>query len=134
MGRRGVRSRSGTSESVSSDRSGADPGSSGLSIEVTGGALGARGSIHYSRGYAATLDKLVQSFLRTDGSISARSNGIDASIRTIDKRREEMERRLVDVEARMRAQFTALDTLLGKMQTTSTFLAQQLAKLDAETK
>ena len=67
-------------------------------------------------------------------SISARSNGIDASIRTIDKRREEMERRLVDVEARMRAQFTALDTLLGKMQTTSTFLAQQLAKLDAETK
>ena len=109
-------------------------GSSGLSIEITGGALGARGSIHYSRGYAATLDKLVQSFLRADGSISARSNGIDASIRTIDKRREEMERRLVDVEARMRAQFTALDTLLGKMQTTSTFLAQQLAKLDAETK
>ena len=109
-------------------------GASGLRIEVTGGALGARGSIHYSRGYAATLDKLVQSFLAADGAITARSAGIDASIRSIDKRREEMERRLVDVEARMRAQFSALDTLLGKMQTTSTFLAQQLAKLDAETK
>lgn len=106
----------------------------GLKVEVTGGALGARGSIHYSRGYAARLDKLVQSFLAADGAITARSNGIDQSIKSIDKRREEMERRLVDVETRMRAQYTALDTLLGKMSQTSTFLTQQLAKLDAQTK
>ena len=109
-------------------------GSAGLKIEVTGGALGARGSIHYSRGYAATLDKLVQSFLASDGAISGRRNGIDESIKSIGKRREEMERRLVDVETRLRAQFTALDTLLGKMSATSTFLTQQLAKLDAQTK
>ena len=109
-------------------------GSSGLKVEVTGGALGARGSIHYSRGYAATLDKLVQGFLAADGAITARSSGIDQSIKSIDKRRDDMERRLVDVETRLRAQFTALDTLLGKMSQTSTFLTQQLAKLDAQTK
>ena len=109
-------------------------GSAGLKVEVTGGALGARGSIHYSRGYAATLDRLVQGFLAADGAITARSNGIDQSIKSIDKRRDDMERRLVDVETRLRAQFTALDTLLGKMSQTSTFLTQQLAKLDAQTK
>ena len=109
-------------------------GASGLKVEVLGGALGDRGSVFYSRGYAATLDRLVQRFLASDGALAGRSNGIDASIRSLDKRREEMERRLVGVETRLRAQFTALDTLLGKMSTTSTFLTQQLAKLDAETK
>src|SRR5690606_22791419 len=54
--------------------------SSGLKIEVTGGALGARGSVYFSRGYADTLDKLVESFIATDGAIAARTNGIDASI------------------------------------------------------
>ena len=43
-----------------------------------------------------------------------------------------MERRLEGVETRLRAQFTALDTLLSKLSTTSTFLTQQLAKLDAQ--
>jgi len=108
--------------------------SSGLKIEVTGGALGTRGSVSFSRGYAATLDRLVESFLGSAGAIAARTDGITASIKSIDQRRQEMERRLVDVETRIRAQFTALDTLLGKMNTTSTFLTQQLAKLDAETK
>lgn len=108
--------------------------SSGLKIEVTGGALGERGSVYFSRGYAATLDKLVQNFLASDGAISARTNGIDASVKAIEKRREEMERRLIDVETRLRAQFTALDTLLGRLSTTSTFLTQQLAKLDAQLK
>jgi len=108
--------------------------SSGLKIEVTGGALGARGSVHFSRGYAASLDRLVESFLGSNGAIAARTDGIGASIKSIDNRRQEIERRLVDVETRIRAQFTALDTLLGKMNTTSTFLTQQLAKLDAQTK
>jgi flagellar hook-associated protein 2 len=106
--------------------------SSGLKIEVTGGALGDRGSVYFSRGYAALLDQVVTGFLAFDGAISARTNGIDQSIKNIDKRREEMERRLEGVETRLRAQFTALDTLLGKLSTTSTFLTQQLAKLDAQ--
>lgn len=106
---------------------------SGLKLEVLGGALGERGSVYYSRGYAATLDKLVESFLGTGGAIAARTDGIGASIRSLDDRRQEMERRLIDVETRIRAQFTALDTLLGKMSTTSAFLTQQLAMLNAQT-
>jgi flagellar hook-associated protein 2 len=107
---------------------------SGLKVEVTGGALGPRGSVYFSRGYADTLDKLVESFIGSDGAIAARTNGISASIETIEDRRVEMERRLQDIETRIRAQFTALDTLLGRMSTTSQFLTQQLAKLDAQTK
>jgi flagellar hook-associated protein 2 len=108
--------------------------SSGLKIEVTGGALGERGSVYFSLGYAAALDKIVQSYLASDGPLTGRTNGIDASIKTIDKRREDMERRLGDVEARLRAQFTALDTLISSLSSTSSFLTQQLAKLDAQIK
>ena len=108
--------------------------SSGLKVEITGGAVGPRGAVYFSRGYADTLDKLVESFIATDGAIAARTNGIDASIETIEDRRIEMDRRLQDVETRIRAQFTALDTLLGRMSTTSEFLTRQLALLDAQTK
>jgi flagellar hook-associated protein 2 len=108
--------------------------SSGLAVEITGGLIGARGKVHFSRGYADTLDKLVGSFIASDGAIAARTNGISAAIESIEDRREAMERRLQDVETRIRAQFTALDTLLGRMSTTSAFLTQQLAKLDAQTR
>lgn len=105
--------------------------SSGLKIEVTGGALGDRGTVNFSRGYAAQLDALVTGFLDSKGAIAARTDGINASIKSLDNRREEMERRLVDVEARLRAQYTALDTLMSKMNSTSTFLTQQLEALNS---
>ena len=108
--------------------------SGGLKIEVNAGALGGRGTVSFSRGYAAQLDKLVEDLIAAGGAIAARTDGINASIKSIDDRRSQMERRLEDVEIRIRAQFTALDALLGRMNTTSTFLTQQLAKLDAQTK
>jgi len=104
--------------------------SSGLKIEVTGGALGDRGVVKFSRGYAAQLDTLITSFIDAKGAIAARTDGINASIKSLDNRRQEMQRRLVDTETRIRAQFTALDTLVAKMNTTSQFLTQQLARLD----
>jgi flagellar hook-associated protein 2 len=107
--------------------------SSGIKIEVTGNLLGDRGKVGFSRGYANTLDKLIESFIGSDGAIAARTEGINASIESIEDRRVEIERRLQDTETRIRAQFTALDTLLGRMSTTSQFLTQQLAKLNAQT-
>jgi len=100
---------------------------------VTGGGLGDRGTVSFSRGYAASLDKIVTAFLASDGAINARTQGIDASIKGIDTRREEVGRRLQDVETRIRAQFTALDTLLGRMSSTSSFLTQQLSILNRQT-
>lgn len=107
--------------------------SGGLRVEVTGGGLGDRGTVSFSRGYAASLDKIVAAFLASDGAINARTEGIDASIKGIDTRREEVGRRLQDVETRIRAQFTALDTLLGRMSSTSSFLTQQLSILNRQT-
>lgn len=101
----------------------------GLKLLVSGGGTGSRGSVYFSKGYAYQLDNLVDDFLGSSGSITSRTNGINASITDIGKRRETLSRRLVDIESRYRAQFTSLDTLISSMRKTSDYLTQQLANL-----
>jgi len=101
----------------------------GLAVAVNGGILGSRGTLHYSQGYAAALNKWAGSILDGDSIISARTDGIDRSIKDIGKRRTEFEARLVNMEKRYRAQFVALDSMLASMNNTSNYLTQQLANL-----
>ena len=105
----------------------------GLKIQITGGATGARGTLAFSRGYANQLDKLVDSLLSSNGPITSRTSGISASINSISNQRTALNRRLVDVEKRYRAQFTALDMVMGQLTRTSSFLTQQLASLNTGT-
>lgn len=101
----------------------------GMGILINGGALGDRGVLSYSQGYATTLSNWSTAVLASDSIIAARTEGIGRSITDIDKRRTDLEARLVNIEKRYRAQFTALDTMLSSMNSTSSFLTQQLASL-----
>lgn len=101
----------------------------GLKILASGGALGSRGTVNYSHGYAYNLDKQVDSLLSTTGPISSRTDGINQTIKDIGNRRDALSLRMVNVEKRYRAQFTALDTMISSMTKTSNFLTQQLANL-----
>ena len=80
-------------------------------------------------GFAKTLETRVKDMLGTDGLMSARTDGINRSIKSFDSRIESLEARLVRVEARYSAQFTALDAAMSSMNTTSAYLTQQLANL-----
>ena len=91
--------------------------------------LGDRGTLNYSQGYASILSAWSKSALASDSMIAARTEGLGRSITDIDKRRAELEARLVNIEKRYRAQYTALDTMLSSMNATSNFLTQQLASL-----
>jgi flagellar hook-associated protein 2 len=103
--------------------------SEGLSLRILGGGLGARGNVTFSTGYAYQLDQYLDSVLADDGSLKARTNGIDSSIKSLDQRQEQLEARLAQIEKRYRAQFSALDAMLSSMNSTSAFLSQQLASL-----
>jgi flagellar hook-associated protein 2 len=103
----------------------------GLSLKINGGALGARGTVTFSVGYAAQLDSVITSLLSTDGLLSARTAGISTSIKRVDDQSAKISSRLASVEARYRAQYTRLDTLLSSMSTTSSFLTQQINALNA---
>mgnify|MGYP005751639879 CR=1 FL=1 len=80
-------------------------------------------------GFAKTLETRIKDMLGTDGLLSARTDGINRTIKSFDSRIEAFELRLERVQARYSAQFTALDAAMSSMSTTSAYLTQQLANL-----
>lgn len=87
-----------------------------------------------NQGFAYRLKAASDSILADNGLIDARKDGVKLSIDSTDNRIQREEFRLVIVEERLRKQFTALDTLIGTMSTTSNFLAQQLGSLPGVTR
>jgi len=81
------------------------------------------------QGFLFRLDNAVTGFTQFGGLIDARNDGLNDRISTVDDRISSAERRLQLTEKRIRSQFTALDTLLGKLNGTSSFLTQQLGRL-----
>ncbi|MDP3086597.1 MAG: flagellar filament capping protein FliD [Methylotenera sp.] len=105
--------------------------SEGLTVNVSGGALGARGTVNFSLGYAAKLSTLLDNLLSEDGILAARTDGINSSIERLDTQTERLNARLTVIESRYRAQYSKLDVLLTSMSSTSNFLTQQIAALNA---
>jgi len=101
----------------------------GLKVQIIGGLTGARGTVDYSQGYAYSLNRLLDNFLASAGSIATRTNGINKSITDIAHQREVLNRRLATTEELYRKQFTSLDTLISKMNNTSNSLTSMLASL-----
>lgn len=101
----------------------------GLKLLINGGATGDRGTVNFSRGYASQLNTLFSSVIGTTGIISTTTDGVNKSIKDIGKQRDLLTSRLIDTEARYRAQFTALDRIISGLNNTSSFLTQQLSAL-----
>ena len=117
----------GTIGGIAAIGSGKNLTAQGLTVTIDGGATGARGTLGFSRGVADRLGTLIGDLL--NGSISARTTGLQRSIKDIALRRDAFETRMTKVESNMRAQFIALDTMLSSMRNTSDFLTQQLSNL-----
>jgi len=101
----------------------------GLAITVEGGITGNRGNVSFAKGYAYQMNSLLTSVLASDGLVNTRTSGINSSITAIGKQREALNHRMVQIETRYRAQFTALDVAVSNMNQTSAYLTQQLANL-----
>ena len=82
-----------------------------------------------NKGIAVRFNEVLDGIVGSSGLIVSRTDGIAASIKDIGKRRDTLQLRLVQIEKRYRAQFTALDSVVASMNKTSQFLTQQLANL-----
>jgi flagellar hook-associated protein 2 len=104
--------------------------SSGLSIDVLGGTTGSRGSLKFTRGLVEGLNTLLDGYLNSaTGTLQSREESLTASLKGIAEERIDLDRKLVSVEARLVKQFTALDQLIAKFQSTGNFITQQIANL-----
>ncbi|VXC67283.1 flagellar filament capping protein FliD [Massilia sp. 9I] len=103
----------------------------GIQISITGGATGERGNVSFSKGFAFELTNLAAGFTGKDSLLTSKTDGLNVTLKSISTARDRFETRLESIEKRYRAQFTALDTALMSMQSTSAYLTQQLAALTA---
>lgn len=108
--------------------------SEGLLVSIVGGALGGRGTVTFSRGYASQLNTLMDGLLGTTGLIASRSDGLAASVTRLATQQATLQDRLGLIEKRYRAQFTTLDKTISGLQQTSSFLTQQIATMTANSK
>ena len=78
------------------------------------------------QGVAFRLSELLDNILDDDGLLDAKEDGLNTQIETTQDTAERFTLRLTLIEARYRAQYAALDTLMTSLQATSSFLDQQL--------
>ena len=107
---------------------------SGVVIDVSGKQTGNRGKLTVTNGVASILDELSNSFLDRDGLLKARIDGYNSKIKNIDKQRGDLVRKLEVSEQRYLKEFSNLDAMLGKMRSTSNFLAEKLSTLPGAAK
>jgi flagellar hook-associated protein 2 len=81
------------------------------------------------QGYAYRMQNVAKDLLASNGLVDSRTTGLKASINTLKDQEDQVSNRLKLIETRYRAQFSALDTMLGSMNTTTNFLTSQLANL-----
>ncbi len=105
--------------------------SQGLKINIADGALGARGTINFTLGFASQLNTFTTNLLSSSGAISTKTDGINESISRLSDQMDAENTRLTKLEASYRAQYTALDTLISSMNATSSYLTQQIAQFTA---
>ena len=79
-------------------------------------------------GVGARLATVVDNALKSDGALATRTEGLQASKRSLVKDQESLDQRMALVEARYRKQFIAMDQLLTNLQSTGNYLAQQLQR------
>lgn len=81
------------------------------------------------RGFGDALTRNIEIYTDTDGVLANRTESLQSSLRSLELQRDQLDRRMESVEARLMRQFSALDQMIAQMQNTSSFLASRLATL-----
>jgi len=127
----GVDEIGGVAATVSGTRWSGSGSFDGFEIDYTGSDTGIIDTITVEDGLMDRLDNLVSTILDSDGLIDAKTDGLNSSIADITDQRTALNERLASYEARLLKQFNAMDTLVAQLNSTSTFLTNQLSSLSS---
>lgn len=93
--------------------------------------LATNGTDTASSGFMDRFADVGNNVLSADGSLETLEASLNARIKRNDDRQAQMEDRLAATEARLRAQYQALDTSMAKLNALSSYVTQQMASLAA---
>jgi flagellar hook-associated protein 2 len=83
-----------------------------------------------NNGFGKLFSALSDNSVGTDGMITGRTNGLNSRIKHNQTDQDNFNTRMDGVEARMRAQYTALDTQMAQLNGLSSYVSQQVALLN----
>jgi flagellar hook-associated protein 2 len=115
--------------------------STGMKVEITGGALGNRGTVTLSEGLTSIMNTVLDGII--DKSISSSKGDMDVSsglldgkidalykqLVEVDRRETDLKYRMDKLEARLYKQFNAMDAVVSQLSATMSSLTQSLATL-----
>lgn len=78
-------------------------------------------------GITTTTTDLLKGYLATDGIIDSATTSINATLKSLTKKYLATSTSIDDTIARYKAQFTQLDTMMSKLNNTSSYLTQQFS-------
>lgn len=78
------------------------------------------------KAFNTTIDGLIG----TDGSVKTATEGLNKTVTSLTKQQERLQDRLTSIEARYRVQFTAMDTLVSKLNSSATYLTNYISSLN----
>jgi len=85
-------------------------------------------------GLAAQLGAYLDGFTGDDGRIDAREDSLETRLEEIEVQGERLDRRMERFQSRLTAQFAAMDQLVASLQSTGSYLSQQLNSLPGFTR
>lgn len=80
-------------------------------------------------GLMSRLNTKLDTYTQTGGVLESRLNGLNNTIKSIDKQNESLTLRTDQLRTRLLAQFNAMDSLVGQLNSTASSLASSLANL-----
>lgn len=87
-----------------------------------------------NNGIAYQFRQLGDLLLGADGTLTTRTEGLQKQIALNQDQQDTLERRAAQTEARLRAQYTALDATIGRLNSMSNYVTQQIAAWNAASK
>ncbi len=95
--------------------------------------LAADGADTASMGFARRWKNLADAALGSGGTFETRTSSLNDRLSRNGKSQDSLTQRLAQTEARLRAQYTALDTKMSQLSNLSNYMTQQLAQFNKST-
>ena len=103
--------------------------SKGLTVAIQGGTTGSRGTISYSQGLSSLFSSQITAMLGTSGTLASETKQFNTNISDVQKQIDAINARIVVDQTNLTNQYAQLDAMLGSMNSLSSYLTQQLARL-----
>lgn len=103
--------------------------SQGLSVSILGSTVGSRGTVSYTQGLSSLFNSQITTMLGTNGGLASETTQFNTNISDVQKQIADLNAKIALDQTNLTNQYAQLDAMLGSMNSLSSYLTQQLARL-----